>query len=496
MPDAPVVADREAVELLADALDRAGYTSAELERRLQLEGPFSIDWTSMPLYLRSLADGSAFAAATKLFLLAAAVPRDEVDAAFAPLAASRLAELGLVDVDGDFVRSSVAILPWSGFLIVSDPLERELPPTRTDHVLNVIPPGVTLASLTTRRQVGSTLDVGVGSGVQSLLASQHSDRVVGVDINPRALRFAEFNLALNRVGNVDLRLGDAFEAVAGERFDLIVSNPPYVISPDTHYAFRDSGREGDAFCEELVRRAPGYLAEGGLAELLVSWALPPDGDWADRLRGWVDGSGCDALALHFLTQDPLDYAALWNRHLRWDPVAYDAAIERWVTHLHGLGIDAIGWGALVLRRRRGRNWFAPYPSSMAGIDEAGHHVERMIAAQDLLAAAADDDAFLELRLRPADDHRLDQTVVLENRSGKLRRAVLRLEGGFNSEVALSRDAFQLVSQLDGRTVADVLADIEGRLQGVTLDELVADAVPTLKGLFELGLLVHVNGEGA
>jgi hypothetical protein len=488
VPDAPVTTDRGAIEDLRTALDRAGYGSAELERRLELDGPFSLDWGSLPVYVRQLSDGSAFAAVTKLFLLGAPVAPAEVEEALHPLTVPRLAELGLADMEGEDVVASIAILPWSGFWLASDPLEKELPPTRPDYVLSVIPPSVTLASLTPRRPVASTLDVGVGSGVQSLLASRHSERVVGVDVNPRALAYAELNLLLNRIENVELRKGDAFDAVgADERFDLVLSNPPYVISPESHYAFRDSGKRGDAFCEELVRRAPAFLADGGLAQLLVGWAETPGEDWSAPLRRWVEGSGCDALAFHFLSQDPLAYAAMWNRHLRWEPLGYDRAIERWLEYLEELAIESVAWGALTLRKRRAaRHWFAPYPTSMASLDEAGHHVDRMIAAHDRLHGNGD---LLAERLRLADDHRLDQTMVLRDRGGSVQKAVLRLEGGFNFEAALSRDAFQLLSQLDGRTVDEVLADLAARIEGADAAELRAQALPTVKGLFELGFLV-------
>jgi hypothetical protein len=488
VPDAPVTTDREAIEDLRTAIDRAGYSAKELEQRLELDGPFSLDWGSLPVYVRQLSDGSAFAAVTKLFLLGAPVAPAEVEDALRPLTVPQLAELGLADMEGDDVVASVAILPWNGFLLASDPLEKELPPTRPDYVLSVIPPSVTLASLTPRRPVGATLDVGVGSGVQSLLASRHSERVVGVDVNPRALAFAELNVLLNRVANVELRRGDAFDAVGDEQFDLVVSNPPYVISPESHYAFRDSGKRGDAFCEELVRRAPEFLAEGGLAQVLVSWAAAPGEDWSAQLRRWVEGSGCDALAFHFLSQDPLAYAALWNRHLRWDPLGYDRAIERWLEYLEELSIESVAWGALMLRKRRAaRHWFAAYPTTMATLDDAGHHVERMIAAHDDLDANGD---LLSAPLRLADDHRLDQTIVLRDRGGSVQRAVLRLDGGFNFEVALSRDAFQLLSQLDGRTVDEVLADLAVKMGDGDVDALRAEALPTLKGLFELGFLVR------
>jgi hypothetical protein len=95
----------------------------------------------------------------------------------------------------------------------------------------------------------------------------------------------------------------------------------------------------------------------------------------------------------------------------------------------------------------------------------------------------------------ADDHRVEQSLVLHNRGGSVQRAVLRLAGGFNFEVDLGRDAFQLVSQLDGRTLEEVLTDLSGKLDGVTREELEAQAMPTVRGLFELGLLVRAEGGG-
>ena len=67
------------------------------------------------------------------------------------------------------------------------------------------------------------------------------------------MNIAAFNAAINGITNVEWRLGSLFEPVAGERFDLIFSNPPYVISPDSQFIFRDGGRQGDALCEEMVR---------------------------------------------------------------------------------------------------------------------------------------------------------------------------------------------------------------------------------------------------
>ena len=126
------------------------------------------------------------------------------------------------------------------------------------------PPARLLARLTVRAAAGRVLDLGCGGGVQALLAARHAESVVGVDLNPRALAFARFNARLNRVHNVEWREGDLFAPVAGERFDLVVSNPPYVVSPESWLLFRDGGGAGDGICARIVGGLGSHLAEGWL----------------------------------------------------------------------------------------------------------------------------------------------------------------------------------------------------------------------------------------
>ena len=119
-------------------------------------------------------------------------------------------------------------------------------------------PSVTLAKLAVRRRVQKALDLGTGCGIQALLAAKHAERVVATDVNPRALAFARFNARLNGIDNIEFRLGNVFEPVEGERFGLLVANPPYVISPDASYAYRDSDEPADELCRRIVADAPAY----------------------------------------------------------------------------------------------------------------------------------------------------------------------------------------------------------------------------------------------
>ena len=113
------------------------------------------------------------------------------------------------------------------------------------------------------------LDLGTGSGVGAIFAARHARRVVAADINAAAVRCARVNALLNDVEHrVDARQGDLFEPAAGERFDLVLFNPPFVIGEprnDRDRAWR-AMNVAERFAEGLGR----HLKTGGAALLLLS----------------------------------------------------------------------------------------------------------------------------------------------------------------------------------------------------------------------------------
>jgi hypothetical protein len=320
-----------------------------------------------------------------------------------------------------------------------------------------------------------------------------ADRVVGVDVNPRALAFAEFNAALNGLENVELREGSLFEPVAGERFGLVVCNPPYVISPETDYVFRDSGLPGDSFCEALVRQLPGALAEGGHGVALIAWAHRRDEDPSSPVRRWVEGSGCDALLLRYSSTDPLEYAAGWNRTHARTPDSFAAALERWSAYYEELGIEAIAWGGLVLRRRSagGPNWFWHHRPSSRRIGSASEQILRLFAAQDLLRRNGDARGLLSQRLALAVDHAFEQSGPLDDGGSPSEPTVLRLDGGLCFRLEIDAPTVALLARLDGRrTVGDAIAELAAASTGVDPERLAEISVPGVRRLVELGFLVE------
>lgn len=403
-----------------------------------------------------------------LLLLGDTVPTDEPG--------ELLVETGLAEERDGALRGLVRVVPHDDLLIASDRLDVD----GADRVAGVHRPSATLAHLTIREPVERALDVGTGNGIQALLLSRHADRVIATDVNPRALACAAFNLALNGVDNVELRQGSLLEPVAGETFGCIVSNPPYVVSPDAEFTFRDSGLPGDRVSELLARGLPELIEPGGFATLMASWAQAGE-DPAVRPREWLDGCGCDSWILHTTTDDPLSNAAAWTREAVDGPETFAAALDRWTTYYRELGIVALAYGALVLRRRDGVNWSRGASLPARPLEAASGHLVRMFAGVDVTMAEA--DALLECRLTVAPAARFEQ-IVSPTDGWTVVSAALQLEGGLGFRADVDEATLRLLRALDGtRTARDAVVSTLG-------EEGLPRASELLRGMLETGFLTQ------
>jgi Methyltransferase small domain len=444
---------------LGRKLQQAGLNEFALA---QLFGPA---WTSedVPLVLDRYRAGDPRAALVRLFVLG-----ERVAAGSLPVSAAALAQAGLLTVEGDSVVAGVRLTPFAGLLLAHD-----TDATRADFVTGVNAASRTLATLTVRRPVERALDLGTGSGVEALLAARHAEHVVATDINPRALEYAALAARLNGL-TIDLRQGSFFEPVEGELFDLIVANPPFVVSPDSEFVYRDSPLPGDAVCREVVRGAAAHLRSGGFATVLCNWICrTPEEPW-EPLVEWVDGLECDALLVAHGAVEPLRYASQWNEPLRSHPAAYATAVNRWLDYYDREQISRIGFGAVVLRGRTGPGWVRGYTASRPATGSASDHILRLFAAAD-----RESDDLLDDRVALVRGHRLDQTLVYGDEYN-IANVTMSLAEGVGLIGEIDPQALPLLFELAPTR------SLRAAAAAANLD--VDDIAPTIERLFEHGLV--------
>ena len=470
---------------------------------------------------------SPVAVLTALFMLGESVPATALDAALPRTTAAGAAAVGLVGEPDETgcVRALVDLRPHEAvddagevrWWVASDLGElvtgRALAP---DHVLGVGGAGLTLAGLTPRTPVRTALDLGCGCGIQTLYLLRHAEHVVATDISARALAFTAFNAALAGVsvtgapgagsdiapssgldsevdaasesgsdaGHLELLRGSLLEPVVGRRFDLIASNPPFVLTPP---AVREAGLPlmeyrdaGGPILPGLVAGLAEHLEPGASAVMLGNWEHRGAGSWRDAVAAWLP-EGLDAWILERELQDPVEYATMWLRDggltPERDPEAFDAALEAWIDDFEARDVRGIGFGYLIVRRPQSPRepWRLLEEVTTSGQGVLGPHVAEVLEVRERLAGL-DDDAVADLRPLLAPDvteerHLIpgaaEPTVILLRQGGGLGRtlqastAVAALAGVADGELSVGQvaSAVAALSELNAADAAALRAEM-------------------------------------
>jgi cyclopropane fatty-acyl-phospholipid synthase-like methyltransferase len=519
-PTTPRAGDDALTGALRADLAAAGYTVTGVE---DLLGPLATDalHREEPVPALRVADRHATdprSVLVRLFVLGTAAPRRALDAALPTLTVDGARRLGLVTAAGagpdDEVRARVDLRPFSAadaagsvdWWLASDLGElatgRAL---RTDHVLGVGGASTTLAQVTVRTPRDRVLDLGTGCGIQALHATRHARAVVGTDISARALAFARFNAALAGVsGQLTLRAGSMLAPVAGERFDLVVSNPPFVITPRSagvpEYEYRDAGRAGDAIVRELVTEVGSVLAPGGVAQLLGNWEVRRGEQWHERVGSWLDQAGIDGWVVQRELQDPAQYAETWIRDGGTSPERDRADWERlyraWLDDFESRDVEAIGFGFVTLRRPAGLGTGRPagFGTRLRRLEEVTGAVQQPLgaviaaglAAHDWLAVR-DDDALVSARLTVAPDVTEERYLVPGADDPSV--VLLRQGGGFGRAVRAGTALAGFVGACDGELTVGQLIGAIAAVLDVRADDVASDVLGPVRGLVRDGLLL-------
>jgi hypothetical protein len=421
------------------------------------------------------AGGTRTALLTRLFLLGATAPEGAAERALDPLPMTAAVGGGLLERSAGEVRATVEVRPYAEassehgerpdpgpWWVVSDFGSDVRPgPLRADHVLGIGGASVTLAQATPRDPVER-------AATSAALSGQAWD----------------------------LRSGSMLEPLGGERFDLIVANPPFVVSagltPDSGgYDYRDSGLPGDAVSEGLLRSLGSRLRPDGTAVLLANWIVPPDGDWPGRLAGWLDGAGCDAWIWQREIAGPGEYASLWLRDAGLVPgtARWNTAYDRWLAWFERHEVAAVGMGLVAL-------WRTDRPSPLFEAEDVRQAVDQPSGALLLpwlrrrrWLADVSDDQLLRSPLRPAAGLVRIEEQVLGADGWSPAGALLRQAHGLRWEVEVDDAMAGVVAALG--TAPDLRLPVEllAESRGAPIDQVTAAVVPVVRDLVQRGFLL-------
>lgn len=478
---------------LRDALAAADYTYDAVSALIGTTAQAALGRNETLPGLRATAGGSALETLTRMWLLQATVPVERAEQAL-PGLVDELCTEGILERSMSEVAARVDLRPYgsdTGNLWVASDLTPGLDGASQrvgpDHVLGISPAATSLTELTIRTPVARALDLGTGCGVQSLHLADHAEHVVATDVNRRALWLTALNADLNGV-TLDLREGSFFEPVATEQFDLIVTNPPFVISPATgeRLVYRDSGLPGDQVVEHIVRTIPQHLRPGGTGQILANWAITRDQAWDERLADWLQPGGCDAWVVQREVVDLPSYVELWLKDagLHGTP-EYATRYDTWLSWFEEIGVEAVGFGWITLRA-------AGSAAPDLRLEEWRWEVEQPLGAENdahfarvARVAALSNDALLSLRPRLRSD--VVQETFGPAGAADPSQIVLRQQRGMRRGRQVDTVASALAGAADGElTVGQLLGAIDQLVGGVNVLSRVAEVRELfLEGFLEL-----------
>lgn len=479
-----------------DVLAQADYTEEGIGGKLGRPFSLSVASVDLPPLLRRTGDLSPLNALIRLFLLGVPIPAQAVREALSPMPLEAWADAGLLTLEEADTRvaARVKLMPVGDLMLASDKPRRHTAPGSSDFVMPASVTTMELAHATIRNPSTRALDLGTGCGVLGLLAASHSEEVVATDLNPRAVAFAGFNARLNGIANIDCRTGSLYEPLTDERFDLIVSNPPFVISPTRRFLFRDAGMRGDEFCRELVRSVPSHLAEGGHCQLKANLAHRAGEDWKEGLNRWFEGLHCDVVVWVERVEAVSDYAITWIVGTESnDPNEIPDLYDQWMDYYEAQRIEAVSYLLITLRRTdQEHSWTLVDDAPRRIVGPCGADLLATFRLQDSWGTKVDEVAFLDTPIRLAPDIQIEQRHAMTSEGVNAVETKLCKMGGARFAARVEPHIAGLVARCDGtRSVGQLLSDM-ARALGEGEAFVTSPGIAMVRSLMMRGIVVPAS----
>lgn len=330
-------------------LEKSGYTESTICSLLKLETLQHIEPTYLHYYDRFRLPNDGLGDLIRLFLLRVKLPETRIRVIFEDECFNALVQLGILTRHGGLWASRVQIYCTNDLYIATDHRYLIYPEDalQEDPVMYVGLDSTGLTYVAPRSPCDKLLDLCTGSGVQALTGSRYAHHVVGIDLNPRAIRFARFNAQLNGIRNVYFLQGDLYGAVAGQKFDVILANPPFVPSPTTDLKFRDGGFRGEDILARIIVGAASALRPYGQLHIVTD--LVDVNNYEAKLEKWWRGGPAHKLVLQTADRDDTQFSvphchAPFGQRLQ----DYNEELEHWIKNFHEARIGAVNFGYILI----------------------------------------------------------------------------------------------------------------------------------------------------
>lgn len=255
----------------------------------------------------------------------------------------------------------VQIIPFGSLLIATDP------PVAGNGGVNVLdfsekavmtlfPDSYDLARRIDGIQASTALDVFCGNGIHALLLSRQVEKVIGIDVNPKAIEIARFNARLNDIHNVEFiehNVKHSMESLG--KFDFVVANPPFVPAPTQRTLFCDGGEQGDTFVRLFIaERLPELVKETTKVCMLFTLVRREGETTIDKLTSYRNDAFTYQTTIEDLTSpgtlSPLHTFLVYflaSRHMD-DFNGYEAELASFYEMFKSLGMKDLSYNFVTL----------------------------------------------------------------------------------------------------------------------------------------------------
>jgi len=274
---------------LRTCLQRHGYTIETITTLLKISSLQDLEPTYFHFYNHHRLPHTAIGELIRLFLLHASLSQARLCEIFGDDLWQLLVNLGILIPQGEEWASSIDLFCAHNLYFATDHryLGVELQQLNEEPVMYIGADSLGLTYTAPQFSAERLLDLCCGCGIQGLVASRYTREVIGVDVNPRAIRFARFNAQLNGIRNFRAVLGNLYEPVKGYTFDTILVNPPFVPSPHHQLLYRDGGSTGEKVLKQIIEDSFHYLAPTG--RLFIVSDLVNVKNYEAKLGQWWKG---------------------------------------------------------------------------------------------------------------------------------------------------------------------------------------------------------------